>query len=118
MGALALHRDLIRLRQTDPVFATTPRNRVEGAVLSPEALVLRFRGETDERLLIVNLGIDLFRGSLPEPLMAPPQGHRWRVLWSSDDAQYGGEGTAPIEMDEGLRLPGRAAAVLTPEVLT
>jgi maltooligosyltrehalose trehalohydrolase len=115
--ALALHRDLIRLRRTDPVLAATPRERIDGAVLSPEALVLRFQDDAGERLLIVNLGVDLSRGSLPEPLLAPPIAHRWRVLWSSEDVRYGGEGTAPVENDDGLRVPGRAAVLLSPETL-
>ena len=99
------------------MFAAVTRDRIHGAVLSPDALVLRFQGESDERLLLVNLGVDFTRGSVPEPLLAPPAGHQWRVFWSSEDVRYGGEGTAMVENDEGVRLPGRSSVVLAPEAL-
>lgn len=111
--ALALHRDLLALRRTDPVFAAPRRGALDGAVLGEEAFALRFFGEAgDDRLLLVNLGADLLRRSFPEPLLAPPAGARWRLIWSSEDPAYGGGGTPPVEMDEGWRLIGHAAVVL------
>src|SRR4029453_5126443 len=41
----AMHRDLIRLRRRDPVFRAQRPHGVDGAVLGPEAFVLRFFGE-------------------------------------------------------------------------
>lgn len=73
----------------------------------------RFRGD---RLLILNLGTDLRLA--PEPLLAPPQGMRWAVLWSSEDPCYGGNGTPPLETDEHWYIPGHAAVVLTPTLDT
>jgi len=49
--ALALHRDLLRLRRE-----LEPSAGIDGAVLGEEAFLLRFG---DDRLLIVNLGRDL-----------------------------------------------------------
>ena len=46
-----------------------------------------------DRLLIVNLGIDLPLVGIPEPLLAPPVERKWRLLWSSEDPKYGGDGT-------------------------
>ena len=40
----AMHRDLIRLRRRDPVFRAQRPRGVDGAVLGPEAFVLRFFG--------------------------------------------------------------------------
>ena len=41
--ALALHRDLLRLRRDDPTIRAGQRpGAVDGAVLGPEALVLRW----------------------------------------------------------------------------
>src|SRR5207253_758689 len=89
---------------------------VDGAVLSDAAFVLRWlTDEGHDRLLVVNLGRDLHLSPAPEPLLAPPDGMRWETLWSSEDVDYGGCGTAPLETtDEGWRIPGEAAVVLKP----
>ena len=68
-----------------------------------------------DRLVIANLAEDLALQVAPEPLLAPPAGMRWRVLWSSEDPAYGGDGVPPVDTDDGLRFPGRAAVVLAPE---
>jgi maltooligosyltrehalose trehalohydrolase len=119
-----LHKDLMRLRREDPVFrAQTPRG-VDGAVLSAEAFVLRFFGEAtageagirngDDRLLLVNLGVDLRLDPAPEPLLAPPEGKQWDLLWSSEDPRYDGTGTPPVDSDCNWRVPGHAAVVMRP----
>lgn len=112
-GAVALHRDLLRLRREDRVFARQRRGGLDGAVLGPEAFLLRFFGDSgDDRLLLVNFGRDLERRSIADPLVAPPEGRQWRLLWSSEDPAYGGGGTPPVETPERWRLPGHAAVVL------
>ncbi len=51
------------------------RNGIDGAVLSPDAFVIRYFGmDCDDRLLIVNFGRDLKLNPAPEPLLAPPEG--------------------------------------------
>jgi maltooligosyltrehalose trehalohydrolase len=112
--ATALHRDLLRLRRDDPVFAAQHRGSLDGAVLGPEALVLRYFGANgNDRLLVVNLGPDLHLDPAPEPLLAPPAGACWGLLWSSEDPAYGGAGTAPLETEMGWRIPGHAAVALS-----
>jgi maltooligosyltrehalose trehalohydrolase len=113
----ALHRDLLALRRNDPVLAL--RGRIDGAVLGPAALVLRFfnaeGGVGEDRLLLVNLDIDLPLAPAPEPLLAPPEDRRWGLLWSSESPLYGGSGAVePESEEEGWRLPGRAAVFLGP----
>ena len=104
-----LHADLLRLRREDAAF----RAPVDGAVLAEEAFVLRWlTGDGDDRLLLVNLGRDLARGSFAEPLLAPPARARWAAIWSSEDPSYGGCGTPPVESDAGWRIPGHAAVVM------
>src|SRR5262249_6785551 len=53
---LRLHRDLLALRRREPAFRQQRADRVFGAVLGPEAFVLRFRHEDGDRLVLVNLG--------------------------------------------------------------
>ena len=113
--AYALHRDLLRLRREDPVFAAQRADRIEGAVLASEALLLRYFGPAgDDRLVLVNLGRDLEWRPIAQPLAAPPAGTEWRLLWSSEDPRYGGLGTRPLDM-QNWYLPGHAAFVLSPE---
>ena len=109
-SACALHRDLLRLRREDPAFRSSP---VDGAVLSGEAFVLRYFRGAGDRLLLVNLGRDLVFNPSPEPLLAPPEGARWKVLWSSEDPRYGGSGTGAIESGDGWRLPGQSTVVMS-----
>ena len=73
-----------------------------------------FDGGQDDRLLLVNLGRELSIDPAPEPLLAPPTGAHWEVRWSSEDPRYGGFGTAPVEGDEGWRLPAESAIVMRP----
>jgi len=115
-SAYALHRDLLRLRRDDPVFHTQRPGGVDGAVLGPQAFVLRwFADGGGDRLLVVNLGPDLRLEPAPEPLLAPPEGRRWATLWSSEDPRYGGAGTPPLDSDElGWRIPAHSAVALAP----
>ena len=55
------HKELLRLRRTDPVFARVQRRGdIDGAVLGPGAWVLRYFGkDNDDRLVLVNLQSDL-----------------------------------------------------------
>jgi len=107
-----LHRDLLRLRREDPVFRERfVHERMDGAVLSRRAFVLRWFADRD-RLLVVNLDEDLHVDPAPEPLLAPPAGAVWAILWSSEDPEYGGTGTSPLEREDGWTIPGQAAVVL------
>jgi maltooligosyltrehalose trehalohydrolase len=113
-----LHKDLLRLRREDPAFRPRPGRWVDGAVLGEHAFVLRyFAGGRADRLLLVNFGRDLHLDSAAEPLLAPPEGCGWGVLWSSEAPEYGGNGTAPPETGDGWRAPGEAAVVLAPQEL-
>ncbi|MFZ5478980.1 MAG: malto-oligosyltrehalose trehalohydrolase [Myxococcota bacterium] len=112
---LALHRDLLRIRREDPVVREQGEHGFDGAVLGPEAFVLRwFAPDHADRLLVVNLGRELRRDPAPEPLLAPPEGARWEVLWSSEDPRYGGTGTPPLDTEQNWRVPGHAAVLLHP----
>ncbi|MGE0128423.1 MAG: malto-oligosyltrehalose trehalohydrolase [Blastocatellales bacterium] len=113
-----MHRDLLRLRREDSIFSAQREGGVDGAVLGDEAFVLRFFGEDgDDRLLVINLGLDMSLRPAPEPLLAPPEDSEWAILWSSEDPHYGGVGTAALDTDEGWRIPGQAAVAMKPSKL-
>jgi maltooligosyltrehalose trehalohydrolase len=109
----ALHKDLLRLRREDPVIAAQVREMIDGAVLSAHAFVLRwFGGELGDRLLLVNLGSELDLQPAPEPLLAPPRGGCWQVMWSSDEPRYDGPGALDPNSEQGWTLPGESAVLL------
>jgi maltooligosyltrehalose trehalohydrolase len=111
----AMHRDLLRLRREDPAFRAQRPRGVDGAVLGPQAFVLRFFVDDGaDRLLIVNFGRHLHLDPAPEPLLAPPEGSAWTIRWSSEDPRYGGTGTPALDSEENWRIPGEAAVVLLP----
>ena len=110
-----LHLDLIGLRRSDAVIAT-PAVHLDGAVLSTEALVLRYFGGTaGDRLLVLNLGCDLDLSPAPEPLLAPPADRQWRAVWSSEGVRYGGRGTPPFESAAEWHVSGESLVVFASE---
>ncbi|MEO7274476.1 MAG: malto-oligosyltrehalose trehalohydrolase, partial [Vicinamibacterales bacterium] len=110
----ALHRDLLALRRDDAVIRAAATARVDGAVLTSSIFVLRYApGAADDRLLIINLGIETTVALVPEPLLAPPFDCEWQVAWHSESVAYGGSGRAPLAPAEEWRVPGEAAVLLT-----
>lgn len=112
-AVLRLHTDLLRVRREDEVIAAQSRERIDGAVFSHRAFVLRWFDESNrDRLLLVNLGDELILHPAPEPLLAPPLGARWEMIWSSDDPRYDGLGAVNPCSDTGWRAPGESAVLL------
>jgi maltooligosyltrehalose trehalohydrolase len=108
-----LHKDLLKLRREDPVFRAQRADWIHGAVLGPEAFVLRFFGEENgDRLIVVNLGRDLRLRPAPEPLLAHPRNGYWEMLWSSEDPKYGGYGRPPMRSAGTWNIPGHCAVVM------
>jgi maltooligosyltrehalose trehalohydrolase len=86
--------------------------RAEAAVLDEKAWLLRFSAEGRDRLLIVNLGLDLSLAPIAEPLLAPAPDYDWQLLWSSEDPLYGGV-NVPLPGKDGIWcVPGQSAIVL------
>lgn len=115
-----LYHDLIALRRCDPVLSRTDDGaRIDGAVLSDQAFVIRyFASDGNDRLLVVNLGRDMSLEVAPEPLLAPPDpGGAWQRLWHSEDECYGARGAAPLETEDKdrvitWRIPAESATLL------
>ena len=117
-GAYALHVDLLRLRREDAVFQSVRQSgHIDGAVFGPDAFVWRFFGEAegDDRLLLVNLGRDLYLDPAPEPLLAPPEKADWAVSWNSEDPRYGGDSLPPWPSEGNWLLIGESAVLLYPQ---
>ncbi len=116
-ATLAMHRDLLKLRKSDPVIASQAgaiNGALDGAVIDERTFVLRyFSRQHGDRLLVVNLGIGLELHPAPEPLLAPPPGQRWRMKWSSECVEYGGYGTPSLDEEgRGWRIPAQSAVLL------
>jgi len=88
-------------------------------VLDGSAFVIRFFSDNGlkDRLLIINLGVDLNFNPAPEPLLAPPYQHSWEILFSTEDFKYGGIGTAELETKDNWKIPGNAAVLLKPVIV-
>lgn len=115
--AYALHHDLLALRRQDPVIARQDGRAVDGAVLSEQALLLRWfagdaEGDQGDRMLLVNLGDLLDHRPCPEPLLAPPRGHVWHLVWSSEAPLYGGAGSTSPCVPDGWVVPAACAVLL------
>ncbi|HEY4013801.1 MAG TPA: malto-oligosyltrehalose trehalohydrolase [Polyangiaceae bacterium] len=115
---LAMHADLFALRRSDETIQSQGIRGLDGAVLGAHAFVIRYAGavEMDDRLVVVNLGPDRSFESIAEPLLAPPAGAVWSLLWSSEDVRYGGDGTPPPETSKGWRLRGETTMLLAPRL--
>jgi maltooligosyltrehalose trehalohydrolase len=108
-----MYQDLLQLRRTEP--AITKPARLDGAVLSDAAFVLRFFHPQGDRLLVVNLGTDLALEPAPEPLLAPLEEMGWRMQWSSESPAYGGTGARTLETMSNWIIPGESTALLCPD---
>ena len=100
------------------MFSQQKQGGVDGAVVSPNAFILRYFGKQHgDRLVLINFGRDLHLDPAPEPLLAPPWNSLWKVIWSSEDPKYGGYGTYPPFSEDNWRFPGYSAVVLCSEKL-
>jgi maltooligosyltrehalose trehalohydrolase len=107
-----LHIDLLKLRREDSRFRREIPGGVDGAVLGAASFLLRyFSNDDDDRLLLVNFGQHQVLQPASEPLLAPPSGHKWETLWTSESPRYGGTTTAA---DEQWFLPAEAVFALRP----
>lgn len=109
---LALHKDLLAIRKNNPAIGRADRNRFHGAVLGPQVFLLRWLDGRDSGLLLVNLGPDYCAVHAPEPLLAPPEGGRWRLILSTESPRYGGRGVAPLYKEGSMFVQGASAVFL------
>lgn len=107
-----LTKDLLKIRQAESCFRADHRLGFDGAVLGPQAFVLRyFLDDGQDRLLLVNLGREMKMTTVPEPLLGCPPNHCWQLVLSTESLTYGGAGFAPVEKD-GWQIPAEAAVFM------
>jgi maltooligosyltrehalose trehalohydrolase len=108
-----LHKDLIALRRSDPVINGRGRHFLEGAVYGPRLLILRYLGREsgDDRLIMINFDRDQVISPAPIPLLAAPPGRTWKVIFSSENPTYSGQGAPAIHFNEQLTIVGCSATV-------
>jgi maltooligosyltrehalose trehalohydrolase len=104
----ALHRDLLALRREDPVCREQRRDRTEAMAVGGQQVAVRRWSEAGERLLVANFGAACVVAAEALPVTVGPE---WRLLLTTTDARYGGNGDAPDIGDEGVAMPARCAAV-------
>jgi maltooligosyltrehalose trehalohydrolase len=94
--ARRLYGDLIGLRRDDPVISAlgTDDVVVESSAPTSDIALVRYSSGNGTRLLIINLGA-LTRFPMNDPLLAPTSGHRWSLVFCSDQSKYGGQGVHP-----------------------
>jgi maltooligosyltrehalose trehalohydrolase len=111
-----LYADLLAMRRDDPTLGQHAV-RLLGAVPAERTLLLRYQGAFPplDRLLVINLEPDFDLAALPEPIVAPPQGHQWHPRWCSEDPRYDGSGVAGTNPPAGLVATGHAATVFEPQ---
>lgn len=85
-----LYQALLRLRSSDPVLAAQDRSCLRARALGPDLLAIQWQCQGEERLLLANFG------DSPAPRQTPDgqaaSNDAWRVVLSTDDASFGGEG--------------------------
>jgi maltooligosyltrehalose trehalohydrolase len=110
-----LHIDLLRLRREDSRFRLQSFGGIDGAVLGPASFLLRyFSNKKDDRLLLVNFGEQQILKPAAEPLLAPPSGFRWEILWTSDSPRYGGADSMALATEEQWLVPAESTVALQP----
>jgi maltooligosyltrehalose trehalohydrolase len=110
-----LHIDLLKLRREDSRFRQQIPGSIDGAVLRTTSFVLRyFSKEGDDRLLLVNFGERQELHPVSEPLLAPPSGCRWELLWTSESSRYGGADSPVTVVPDHWFLPADVTVALRP----
>ncbi len=102
--ALAFHKELIALRKK----VVTREGPVDAAVLGATSCCLRW----PDHLLILDFGEDREVRVPSEPLLAPPPGKTWKLVFSSELSRFGGRGGIASDGTGPWCIQGRAANVL------
>ena len=111
----ALHRDLLALRRSDPVFKAQRRRGLDGAVLDQQSFVIRFfDDQAGDRLLIVNWRRPSARLGGRTAACTPARHQTLKPGSFHEDVKSGGQGAPSFLSENGLRIPAESALVALP----
>lgn len=101
---LALYRDLLHLRRTEPAMQSNDRRHSTTSALAAEVISVHRQVKGQELILMANFG--------PQTTV-PLAGENWSVMLNSDDQRYGGYG-AKVALDGGMiTIPARSAVIVS-----
>lgn len=110
-----LHKDLIKLKKTDPIFSQK-HPKYDGATLNENVFLLRYFADNNEdRLLMFNFGRDYDLLPASNALLAPCIGCKWKMIWNSEMIKYGGEGCPPFK-SKIVKIPAHSALIYVSRV--
>ena len=92
-------------------YVGTPEVEIAASSPTQAVLVLRYRRQDDDRLILLNLG-SLTTLRMNDPLLAAPAGHTWSLTWCSEAVDYGGRGIAETFGEGAWRLQSHCAWLL------
>jgi len=104
-GILALYRDLINLRRTEPACKEKLNASLQTEALGENLLVLK-RAVDDEFSLLV---VACLKGQEKiilgtHPITRPPKEKRWRLLWTTEDTPYANIPSRPLITNENENI--------------
>ena len=98
-AVLLLYQKFLALRQTHPAWQEPASTPVPAMELAHGVLSFRVGSGAHDCLVMCDL-----RGGHPMPERTPPPGRAWRVLISSEENRFGGEGAAAFTVPMTLVL--------------
>ena len=104
---LSLHRELIRIRKTDPVLSRTDREGMEATPFEEESALFILRRDGSAQTAAV-----FHFGNVPATLPLPLPGGHWKKVLDSADVRWGGPGGAAPERPDPL---GGVVCALRPD---
>jgi len=102
--AFRFHQELLALRKR----IVKPGDALDAAVLGAASCCLRW----PEHLAVLDFGHDRQVQIPSEPLLAPPPGKKWKLVFSSELNRFGGRGAFASDGTGPWRVQGRACTVL------
>ena len=101
-GCLRLYREALRLRREHAAFRPLDRESLRVFELRENILTIRSRADGEDWLILCDLKGG-HRGELfADQAACPPEGRKWRLVFSSNDARFGGAGVVAFDEMHGL----------------
>jgi maltooligosyltrehalose trehalohydrolase len=107
---LALYRECLRLRATEPIFQSSPRSSWKVEQVGDDVLALRWFDVRTDWLLVCTWAKSGSR-DLENEFLRPRNANRWKLVIGSNEERFGGRGMSEPD-GAGLRLESPGAVLL------